>query len=1015
MTAFPLTDLPTHVSASSSTTDLLQRLRVEIDHAAHLLPAQGPITVFIHHNTLHAFEHLPFDTAVKQAASIFGCEPYLSEDRYRDELVRGRIRFDSLRTILQADLGDRANDLVVGLVSRLELRLAMLTCPIWTGPADELRWFMEETDALRRCRSDVSATERGRLISETQRWVMRDVRGNAAHRELFVGFDERSIESWDSATWEAFALQALWHVCRTGVRSVRPAVSSPSGFLRPRDLLFRLTGLDIDTWVHEVLIRFCAAFLDQGVAHWPLPNRSAGLYHSFLKMYRLWGGPRERWLSSLSAEAARLQDQKVGPLESILESLVALGVSEEEWGEFLSATLLALRGWGGMVREVESRGDRVPHPIPPGSLVEFVAIRLLLDRVALGHAAAEELGLVGPLSRVRSELSRRLPPPVPIAAEQRAMPVFQLAQIFGWSPGELHSLSCEAWPLLLHEIESFNEIERRRIFHLAYEKQLRVRTLDALALHAPRRRVGPPRLQVITCLDEREESYRRHLEELAPDCDTYGTAGFFAVPMYYRGAAEAYFVPLCPIVMTPNNWVEEEPVEEKVHRRVRKVQKALGVAAHKAHVGTRSLAVGALLTTTFGMLASLPLVGRTLFPRLAAQLRRLFGRAVQHPPQTCLSLERAPGIEPSPENGHRGFTLSEMAAMTERLLRDIGLVDQFARLVLILGHGSGSLNNPHRSAYDCGACGGSPGAPNARALAAMLNNRSVRLKLADRGILIPDTSWFVGGYHNTCDDSVSLFDQDLPASHRRELEQIQHKLDQASDRNAHERCRRFMSAPLTLTPAEARRHVEARSEDLAQTRPELGHATNAICYVGRRERTRGLFFDRRAFLASYDPTQDDAVGTILARTLTAVFPVCGGISLEYYFSHVDAAGYGAGTKLPHNVTSMLGVMDGAQSDLRTGLPWQMTEIHEPVRLLIVCECTPRVMHHILANNQVIQRMTENAWVQLALQSPDTGAISVYQAGEFRPYTPRVSQLPTAPTSADWYRGWRGHLEFAEIG
>ncbi len=70
-------------------------------------------------------------------------------------------------------------------------------------------------------------------------------------------------------------------------------------------------------------------------------------------------------------------------------------------------------------------------------------------------------------------------------------------------------------------------------------------------------------------------------------------------------------------------------------------------------------------------------------------------------------------------------------------------------------------------------------------------------------------------------------------------------------------------------------------------------------------------------------------------------PVVAGISLEYYFSYVDPTGYGCGTKLPHNVTSLLGVMDGAQSDLRTGLPWQMVEIHEPTRLAIVVEGTPR--------------------------------------------------------------------------
>ena len=81
-----------------------------------------------------------------------------------------------------------------------------------------------------------------------------------------------------------------------------------------------------------------------------------------------------------------------------------------------------------------------------------------------------------------------------------------------------------------------------------------------------------------------------------------------------------------------------------------------------------------------------------------------------------------------------------------------------------------------------------------------------------------------------------------------------------------------MSAPLTLSFAAAREHVEERAEDLAQTRPELGHATNAITIVGRREWTRGLFLDRRAFLTSYDPTQDDADCTILTRILQAVFP-----------------------------------------------------------------------------------------------------------------------------------------------
>ena len=55
-----------------------------IDRLAHLLPAQGPISIFIHHNTLHAFEHLPFEEAVERAAMRLEREPYLAESRYRD-------------------------------------------------------------------------------------------------------------------------------------------------------------------------------------------------------------------------------------------------------------------------------------------------------------------------------------------------------------------------------------------------------------------------------------------------------------------------------------------------------------------------------------------------------------------------------------------------------------------------------------------------------------------------------------------------------------------------------------------------------------------------------------------------------------------------------------------------------------------------------------------------------------------------------------------------------------------
>jgi uncharacterized protein YbcC (UPF0753/DUF2309 family) len=298
----------------------------------------------------------------------------------------------------------------------------------------------------------------------------------------------------------------------------------------------------------------------------------------------------------------------------------------------------------------------------------------------------------------------------------------------------------------------------------------------------------------------------------------------------------------------------------------------------------------------------------------------------------------------------------------------------------------------------------------------MLNDPRVRESLASRGLAIPAGTVFLGALHNTCNEYVKVFDKDrLPETHHEVFAYAHAAVERALAGNAHERARRFESAPLTITPEAARRHMDNRAEDLAQVRPEWGHATNAICVVGRRERTRGLFLDRRAFLTSYDPTQDDADAAILARILAAAVPVCAGINLEYYFCRVDPSGFGCGTKLPHNITSLVGVMDGAASDLRTGLPWQMVEIHEPVRLLFVVETTAEAMLRIMARNEAIGRLVRNGWVQMAVLDPRSPRVQLFQNGSFVPYMPRTAQLPRAKSSTGWYRGWRDYLEFAEIG
>ncbi|MEZ6107478.1 MAG: putative inorganic carbon transporter subunit DabA [Pirellulaceae bacterium] len=198
-----------------------------------------------------------------------------------------------------------------------------------------------------------------------------------------------------------------------------------------------------------------------------------------------------------------------------------------------------------------------------------------------------------------------------------------------------------------------------------------------------------------------------------------------------------------------------------------------------------------------------------------------------------------------------------------------------------------------------------------------------------------------------------------------------------------------------------------------QTRPECGHATNAICMVGRREHSRFV----HGSTSLLDELRSDAGHGRLGDSDSDSPGRRPG--LWWHQSRVllflrRSDRLGCGTKLPHNVSSMLGVMDGPLSDLRTGLPWQMVEIHEPVRLLFVIESTPERLRGIMQTNPPIARMIENHWVQLATLSPDNDEIHVYEQGEFHRYQPEVDSLPNVDNSVEWYRGWRDHLGFALV-
>ncbi|MCA9059864.1 MAG: DUF2309 family protein, partial [Planctomycetaceae bacterium] len=623
-------------------------------------------------------------------------------------------------------------------------------------------------------------------------------------------------------------------------------------------------------------------------------------------------------------------------------------------------------------------------------------------------------------AQLRTELVNRYPRHQAADGPKIAYRLFQCAQYIGWGPLTLARLKAGDWKALIQELTEFNGHERRRIFHSAFERRYAVSAMDAVITRTlmPPERPEKPLLQVVTCIDAREESFRRYLEEVSPEVETFGTAGFFGIPVYYRGLGDANFTVLCPPVVTPQYWVVEEPVysmEEVAHAKAR-ARRLLGSATHLLLGETKRSVGGAIVSALLGPLATAPLVGCTVFPNATARLHSAARHFVAPPRVSRLKLDRDEDQPPGPEPGQVGFTVEEMARMGGKILRDIGLVSSFAPIVVLMGHGSSCVNNPHKSAYHCGACSGGIGAANARTGAAMLNDSRVRRRLAEQGLVIPDETHFLGAMHNTGTDEIMFYDLELlPGRQTKNLLKIRDILSRACELNAQERCRRFESADFDIEPEAAMVHVQDRTQNLAETRPEYGNCTNSMCFVGRRERIRGLYMDRRSFLQSYDPTTDDENSSILAGTLSAVIPVCEGINLLYTLSAIDTFGWGAGSKLPHNATSMLGVMDGAGSDLRVGLPWQGVDIHEPMRLLFIIETTPDAMLKIMAGNSTIDRICRGNWVQLSVLDPDSATIRYFRDGEFVEHAPQQHDLPTVPSSLEWYRGSRDHLPFALIG
>ncbi|MFT3770839.1 MAG: DUF2309 domain-containing protein [Minicystis sp.] len=1008
-----------------------------LEHTAHYLPAQAPLEVFVHHNTLHAFQHLQFHDAVESAGSKLGAAGYLDEARYREAFRSGRISEADLDAALARWLPSGSPELPPGLPEAKSIAKLALIHDLAPITAAGLTWQLTELGAGVHFAPGVSSVARDRIARETVTWLQK-LFAEEDSRDRHHGRDTGARREVESALREAFgvlpprealarriqrmpeaaSVACLWRAAASLTRAQPAPSPEPERPALPRDAVLAVGGDDPDDLVNPVLILLAGAFLDRGQSHWSMPDREEGFFVAFQRVLTAGHAVRPSWLATLGKRLRRWKARKVGSVEVIEELLTEVGVEGATRDAFVENTLLRLPGWAGMFHRLESAPGPIGRSPARARLLDFLAVRLCLDVLALAEVG-RRIGHHGPLAALPSYCAAlpRLADPEPPGDHARAWPLFLLAQHAGLSAPDLLALPAEAIHGLLSLLSRLDRKARARIWHEAYERHYREDLLRALhARRADPRHDVSPRFQAIFCIDDRAESLRRHFEEMSPAHETFGAAGFFNLAIAYQGIDDPATFPLCPVVVTPRHRIEEEPIEEELplaearRRRLRR----MGRVDAQFRRASRSLVLGPLVTALTGLLAAIPLLASVFAPWFAGRLRDAVARWILPSPKTRLTLPRSVDTDAS-SAVLAGFSVEEKASRVGTLLENLGLVRNFSRLVAVVGHDSSSVNNPHFAAYSCGACGGRSGGPNARLFARMANRPEVRERLRAQGIDIPASTVFVGGVHDTSVDSITLFDvDDVPAELVPDLAALQAALDQACHRNAHERCRRFASAPRDPSLAEAHRHVEERSYDLSQARPELGHATNASCVVGRRSLTKGLFLDRRTFLVSYDPAVD-ADGAALERILVAVGPVGAGINLEYFFSTTDNERFGAGTKLPHNVTGLFAVMNGASSDLRTGLPKQMIEIHEPVRLQLVVEARPESILRVADRQPAVRELVDNEWVRVIAVHPDTGQTWIFDAERgFESWAPDDLDVPEVRGSMDWYRGKDGFLPPARI-
>jgi uncharacterized protein YbcC (UPF0753/DUF2309 family) len=994
------------ISVKSLSPEDRDQVRQIVLNASEPIAPFWPMRTMVAQNPIHGLEHLPFDQAVRKGKDLLGGNGYLANEEYRQFYRNGRISKESFERAFSR-VGPRLEEqdsIEVG--SRRVTQKDVWQLHILFGfkelPLSLLEWELSGGGATKQFRKDLPDESRKKIIEQTIKEC-----------EQFREYPE---EAYLTSLWKnVLAVFELsdFHASSQISEESHSQTSAPISLSPQRTISDWVDGLTEGGVVDQInnqLIKWVTAFLDEGLAGWEMPGREEGFYP-------VWRNLAQKDFSGqllgITDFAQKVHSLPVAPEDAILSSLHQLEIPQEQWEDYLSKQLSLLPGWTRYIRWL---GEHPTYPAQhkhPIDTTQYLAVRLFYEVEFTNIKCQQEWGIDGTVSALTAYWNDRSEEyhqqighggqsgdPTKQMKCRHAWRLFHLAQFLELSPGEVQNLSLTDTQMLLQWIDQFPADQHGRVWIEAYEDSFREKMLRNISAH---RGTVPeletrPHAQLVFCIDVRSESFRRHIEAQG-SYETFGFAGFFGIPINHQPFDSDQRADLCPVLLTPNHAVTETPrtgegvALEKYTSRTRWGQ----LGRHLFH-DLKHHPIGSMMVIdVLGFFFSLGLVGKTFLQKTFRVMTSTIQSGLTHtvPTQISVSTPSDPqnpkagevNAEGIPDKLSQGFSLSERATFIENGLRAMGLAKNFARLVCLCGHGSETDNNPYYGALDCGACGGAPGDANARVFATMANEPEVRRILKENGLLIPNDTWFLPGKHNTTTDRVEFYDlEELPDSHKEDLQALNKGLEEAGTKQALERCHRIPSAPTEISPEQAFAHVDERSCDWANTRPEWGLAGNGAFLIGRRKLTKGLDLGGRAFLHSYDPIADPQ-GAILEKIMTAPLIVGEWISTGYYFSAVDPWAYGSGSKVLHNVVGGVGMMLGSQSDLQMGFPLQTvnngdTHYHEPMRLLAIIEHTPSVISSIIQKHSILQQLFHNQWLNLVALDPNTF--------EFHRYNPNAT-------------------------